>query len=99
MLGEIQQARRQATIPINWLSQNITLTDANSAIFDVAHQFSGCIPGVQEVLRRQGLLPSSRCLDPNEVLSPGQAAEITRVSADQRSEDAFIAKNLDRWLD
>jgi dihydrodipicolinate synthase/N-acetylneuraminate lyase len=98
MLGEVQQARSQATIPLDWLRQNMALTDANAAIFDVANQFAGCIPGVHEVLRRQGLLPSARCLDPLETLSPGQADEITRVSCDQRLEDAFIANHLARWL-
>ena len=55
------------------------LTDANAAFFDAAHQFAGCIPGIHEVLRRQGLLAGRWCLDPHEELSPGQMAEIDRV--------------------
>ncbi len=98
MLDRIKRSRNESSIPIQWLSENILLTDANAAIFDVAHQFAGCIPGVHEVLRRQGLLPSVRCLDPHEVLSPGQADEITRVSAAQTAENQFVAAHLERWL-
>ena len=64
-----------------WLEAAARLTDANGAIFDVANGFRGCIAGVHEVLRRQGLLDGIWCLDPDEGLSPGQAAEIDRVSA------------------
>jgi dihydrodipicolinate synthase/N-acetylneuraminate lyase len=76
------------------------LTDANAAIFDVAGAFHGCIPGINEVLRRQGVLAGRWCLDPHEDLSPGQAAEIDRVSAayPELTDDAFVAENLDRWL-
>ena len=61
------------------LSHGAALTDANAAVFDAAHGFAGCIPGIHEVLRRQGLLDGTWCLDPHETLSPGQADEITRV--------------------
>jgi hypothetical protein len=44
------------------------------------------------------LTPSARCLDPNEVLSPGQSQELDRVSRQQPTDDEFIAANLDRWL-
>lgn len=76
------------------------LTDANSAIFDAAGRFSGCIPGIKQVLKDQGLVASTRCLDPNEVLSPGQLAEIDRVRREhpQLADNAFVAENLDRWL-
>ena len=71
-----------------------------SAIFDAANGYRGCIAGIQEVLRRQGLLASRRCLDPAEGLSPGQAAMITRVTRDhpQLTDDAFVAEHRDRWL-
>lgn len=98
MLGRIKRSRRESAIPIEWLSENVVLTDANAAIFDVAHQFAGCIPGVHEVLRRQGLLPSVRCLDSHEILSPGQSREITRVSKTQTMDDRFVAAHLARWL-
>jgi hypothetical protein len=61
------------------LTEGAALTDANSAVFDAEHRFAGCIPGIHEALRRQGLLDGIWCLDPDETLSPGQAEEITRV--------------------
>ncbi|MOA56222.1 hypothetical protein D3C78_1801630 [compost metagenome] len=55
------------------------MTDMNASIFDPSHGFHGCIPGIHEVLKRQGLLQGIWCLDPDEDLSPGQAEEISRV--------------------
>lgn len=71
----------------------------NAALFDPAHGFSGCIPGILEVLRRQGLVPTNLCLDPSEVLSPGQAEELDRVCAayPHLTDDAFIADHLASW--
>jgi dihydrodipicolinate synthase/N-acetylneuraminate lyase len=76
------------------------LTDANAALFDVAHNFAGCIAGINDVLARQGLLAGRWCLDPHEDLSPGQADEISRVTRDypKLTDDAFIAEHRDRWL-
>jgi len=82
------------------LALDSKVTDANSAFFDVAHDFAGCIPGCHEVLRRQGLLEGIWCLDPQEVLSPGQAEEIDRVYAayPDMNDDAFVKQNLAKWL-
>jgi dihydrodipicolinate synthase/N-acetylneuraminate lyase len=82
------------------LALDSKVTDANSAFFDVAHDFAGCIPGCHEVLRRQGLLEGIWCIDPKEVLSPGQAAEIDRVYAayPEMNDDAFVRENLSKWL-
>jgi dihydrodipicolinate synthase/N-acetylneuraminate lyase len=82
------------------LALDARVTDCNSAFFDVAHNFAGCIPGCHEVLRRQGLLEGTWCLDPNETLSPGQAAEIDRVYREHGdlADDAFVRANLERWL-
>jgi len=82
------------------LTRNASLTDANAAIFDSANQFAGCIPGIMEVLRRQGLAPSRRCLDPDEQLSHGQAEELDRIADvyPELHDDAFVAENLSRWL-
>lgn len=66
-------------VPLGLMRRAAQLTDANAAIFDAAHEFAGCIAGVHEVLRRQGLLEGTWCLDPHERLSEGQAAEIDRV--------------------
>lgn len=76
------------------------VTDMNAAIFDAAHDFRGCLPGIHEVLRRQGLLANNYCLDKGETLSPGQAEEIDRVTAayPQLQDDAWVAENLDCWL-
>lgn len=78
----------------------VHLTDANGVIFDAANQFHGCIPGINEVLRRQGLLAGAWCLNPNEVLSPGQAAELDRIARDYPwlTDDEFVATHLDEWL-
>lgn len=82
------------------LSLDSRVTDCNSAFFDVANGFQGCIAGCHEVLRRQGLLEGTWCLDPEEGLSPGQASEIDRVLLQHAdlSDDAFVASNLERWM-
>ena len=82
------------------LALDARVTDCNSAFFDVAHNFAGCIPGCHEVLRRQGLLEGTWCLDPNEKLSPGQAQEIDRVYREHAdlADDDFVRANLERWL-
>ena len=84
----------------NLLALDARVTDCNSAFFDVANNFAGCIPGCHEVLRRQGLLEGTWCLDPREQLSPGQAQEIDRVYREHAdlSDDAFVRANLERWL-
>jgi len=79
MLQRIKAARSSAMINASLLSEGVALTDANSAVFDAANRFAGCIPGIHEVLRREGLLDGIWCLDPNEILSAGQAEQITRV--------------------
>lgn len=82
------------------LARSASLTDANSALFDAQNQFAGCIPGLHEILRRQGLLAGRWCLDPEEDLSPGQLEEIDRVylSYPDLQDDTFVRCNLDRWL-
>lgn len=83
-----------------WLQRNAQLTDANAVVFDAANGFAGCIPGIMEVLRRQGLVPSIRCLDEQEKLSLGQSQELDRVIAAYPwlGDDDFVAQHLDRWL-
>jgi hypothetical protein len=99
LLGECQRAAATEQVSAALLQRGVEVTDANAAFFDAAHGFAGCIAGIQTVLHRQGLLTSTRCLDPHEVLSAGQAAEITRVSTDypHLSDDAFVAAHLDEW--
>ena len=100
LLEEIKLARGSHTIDASWLTRNAALTDANAVVFDSANDFAGCIPGILEVLRRQGLSPSNRCLDPGETLSAGQSRELDRVisSYPDLIDDQFVSENLDRWL-
>jgi hypothetical protein len=87
-------------VPADLLQRGVEITDANAAFFDAAHGFAGCIAGIQEVLHRQGLLASTRCLDPRERLSAGQAAEIDRVcrAYPHLADDQFVAANIGEWL-
>jgi dihydrodipicolinate synthase/N-acetylneuraminate lyase len=93
-------ARSGGAIPTRYLRLAAEVTDANGAFFDVAHNYRGCIPGIHEVLRRQGLLEGTWCLRADEALSPGQAAEIDRVQAayPHLNDDAFVREGLARWL-
>jgi dihydrodipicolinate synthase/N-acetylneuraminate lyase len=82
------------------LAQSASLTDANAALFDARNNFAGCIAGLHEILRRQGLLAGRWCLDPREELSPGQMEEIDRVcqAYPHLQDDAFVAEHLADWL-
>ncbi|HET6249122.1 MAG TPA: dihydrodipicolinate synthase family protein [Tepidisphaeraceae bacterium] len=105
MLAEIHRmsptdAPSPADISSEWLTRNIAVTDANAAFFDAANNFRGCITGIHEVLRRQGLLAGTWCLNPEEQLSPGQAGEIDRVcrAYPGQNDDAFVAEHLAEWM-
>jgi hypothetical protein len=100
LFGKIEAAIRDNRVDQNLLALDSRITDCNSAFFDVAHNFAGCIPGCHEVLRRQGLLEGTWCLDPKEKLSPGQAEEIDRIYREHGdlADDAFVRANLERWL-
>ena len=101
MLDAVKQCRRRGGEgALGLLALGQRLTDANAALFDARNDFAGCIAGVNEVLRRQGLLATRHCLDPDEDLSPGQAAEIDRVTAawPDLTDDAFVAEHLEEWL-
>ena len=93
-------ARNQPSVPADLLALDARVTDCNSAFFDVANNFHGCIAGCHEVLRRQGLMEGIWCLDPEEGLSPGQIKEIDRVYNEHAdlSDDDFVAANLAKWL-
>jgi len=100
LLERIQSSRAHGE-PLNDLLARATeVTDSNAALFDPPNQFHGCIPGLHEVLRRQGLLEGRWCLDPGEDLSPGQLGEIDRVcrSYPYLTDDDFVRQNVDRWL-
>jgi hypothetical protein len=99
LLTKLHDCVGSGAIPEAILALDAQVTDCNGVIFDVAHDFAGCIPGCHEILRRQGLMRTAHCLDPNEVLSPGQAAEIDRLYATypELTDDAFVSENLARW--
>ena len=96
------KAYQERTNLINkdWLTLNTQITDANAAFFDPSHQFRGCISGIHEILRRQGLMESIVCLSDHEALSPGQAEELDRVQKAYPflNDDDFVSENLEKWL-
>ena len=101
LLERVHRTVRSAGgIPSDLLAAAIEVTDSNAAFFDAAHGFAGCIAGLHEVLRRQGLLEGTWCLDPREGLSPGQKEEIDRVyrAYPHLNDDDFVAAHRDQWL-
>jgi len=99
MLERLKLSVSAGAISPEVLALDSFVTDCNSVVFDVDHDFAGCIPGCHEILRRQGLLKSIECLDPQEKLSPGQSEGIDRLYATypELHDDAFVAANLERW--
>ncbi len=100
LLDAIRCAPPDEPLDRAWLTGAAAITDANGAIFDARNGFRGCIPGIHEVLRRQGLLRGTWCLDPEETLSPGQGEEIDRVlrAYPRLTDDEFVAEHLADWL-
>jgi dihydrodipicolinate synthase/N-acetylneuraminate lyase len=100
LLAEVRALGDGARLDAGWLARAAALTDANGAVFDARHAFAGCIPGIHEVLRGQGLVRGVWTLDPRERLGEGQAAEIARVRRrhPELTDDAFVAEHLDDWL-
>lgn len=101
MFKECQQvAKSETAIPLSILHSNTEVTDCNAVLFDVANQYQGCIPGIHEVLRRQGLLEGTWCLNPKETLGHGQLAEIDRIyeAYPHLNDDAFVETHRDQWL-
>lgn len=86
-------------ISAEMLSLANAVTDSNAVLFDGANDFAGCIPGLHYVLKRQGLMQSLNCINPNEVLSDGQAKEIERIydMYPQLVDDDFIKENIEKW--
>jgi dihydrodipicolinate synthase/N-acetylneuraminate lyase len=93
-------SRLRSAAPSDASATGVHVTDSNAAFFDAANNFRGCIAGLHEVLRRQGLFEGRWCLDPNEDLSPGQMEEIDRVYAayPDLNDDSFVRQHLDDWL-
>lgn len=102
LLARIKTVRADTSLNrADLLSEGVHLTDVNAAIFDPAHDFHGCIPGIHEVLRRQGLLKGTWCLNEKEQLSKGQADEITRVykAYPHMNDDSFVTEFLSQQSD
>jgi dihydrodipicolinate synthase/N-acetylneuraminate lyase len=101
LLERMHSAIAAGPVPADLLALDAQVTDCNAALFDVAHDFAGCIAGCHEVLRQQGLLQGIWCLDPNEGLSDGQREELARVRADypHLMDDDFVAQHRERWLE
>lgn len=100
LLKTIQEAKKTGTFSCELLSLGAAVTDMNAAVFDPKNNFAGCIPGIHEVLRRQGIFQNRLCLDKEEVLSEGQAEELDRVIAAYPDlvDDTFIHENLSSWM-
>ncbi len=100
LMDELKSMREQDAIPGSILTRAAEVTDANAAIFDPMHDFAGCIPGIHEVLRRQGLLQGLWTLNPEDSLSPGQKEQIDRVYRDypHLTDDDFVREHLEEWL-
>ncbi len=101
LLDEIHHiTENNLPVPPELLQRNVEVTDMNAALFDSANKFAGCIPGIHEVLRRQGLLKGTWCLNPNEVLSVGQSDELDRVYSayPHLNDDEFVKNNKKNWF-
>jgi len=101
LVKEIQDILDSSSpIPCEMLTRSMQITDCNAALFDAANNFKGCIPGIHEVLYRQGLFSSNVCLNPLERLSPGQSEEIDRIykTYPHLNDDDFVRHHIDKWL-
>ncbi len=100
MLKDMTEERDSHKLSREMLPLAVELTDANSAIFDAANGFAGCIAGIHAILRRQGLMRGIWCLDPTETLSPGQSEEIDRILKlyPHLNDDPFVSAHLSEWL-
>ena len=98
LLSEIKHSVKDNSGVQELLSIGVNVTDMNAAIFDSANAFHGCIPGIHEILRRQGLLEGLWCLNPEEKLSRGQLQEIDRVCAGypELTDDEFAKDFLEK---
>lgn len=96
----VEEGGADGGVPMEMLRRSIEVTDSNAAFFDAANSFRGCIAGLHEVLRRQGLLKGTWCLDPSEAMSAGQSDEVDRVyqAYPDLNDDAFVLEHLDAWL-
>jgi dihydrodipicolinate synthase/N-acetylneuraminate lyase len=100
LLDQCKTARESGNVQSKMLTLAAQVTDSNAAFFDAANQYAGVIAGIHEVLRRQGLMENTLCLDLEESLSPGQTEEIDRVyqAYPHLNDDDFVRENLASWM-
>ncbi|QNE48640.1 dihydrodipicolinate synthase family protein (plasmid) [Glaciihabitans sp. INWT7] len=100
LLDRIQQLPDASNIPADLLGMDSIVTECNSAIYDALNDFVGCVPGGLEILRRQGLVPGTWCLNPTEQLGPGQLEAIDRVIAayPEMNDNDYVGSQLERWM-
>jgi hypothetical protein len=100
LLAECQASWATGAVPANLLTRAAEVTDCNAAFFDAVNGFAGCIPGIHEILRRQGFMTNIFCLNGSQQLSPGQTEEINRVfkAYPHLNDNRFVEANLDNWL-
>lgn len=70
----------KSEVPLDWLIKASQLTELNGYVFDADHNFSGCIPGIHQVLVNDGHLNNVLMLNQNEILSEGQADKILQAA-------------------
>ena len=99
LFARFKTARETGEITAELLTLAAQITDMNAAVFDPANGFTGCISGLHEVLRRQGLLAGIWCISDKERLSPGQVEELDRVCYmyPELIDDGFIKDNIAQW--
>lgn len=99
LFDRVKEEKQKELISTEMLTLAADVTDTNSAFFDTANGFRGCIAGLHEILRRQGLMKNIHCLNPEEGLSEGQLAELDRVCKQypHLNDDAFIQSHIDEW--
>jgi hypothetical protein len=100
VVARVAQAMASGAVPTSILRSAAEFVDVNAAVFDVDHDFAGCVAGVNEVLRQQGLVPTVRCLGKRDILSPGQAEQIAQVRERYPNvlDEEFVATHRDDWL-
>lgn len=99
LFEKVKKEKKNDVVSSGLLTLAAEVTDSNSAFFDTVHNFSGCIAGLHEILRRQGLMSNIYCLNPNETLSDGQLQELDRVCKmyPHLNDDEFIKENIEKW--
>ena len=100
MFEKLKECAESRQVPYEVLELANEVTDTNAVFFDAANNFAGCIAGLHEVLRRQGLFEGIWCLNPDEKMSDGQNEEIDRVYKmyPHLNDDDFVKANLDKWI-